>query len=68
MTTKIEVYAGENGFYTMRRGDEFVSCINVMIMEVEDEEWLDMIFDEWKAAAQEGEEGYGYWVEDPLSA
>ena len=49
--------------YTLRRGNEYVSCDEVLIMET-DEETLEDTFEDWKMAAEEGEEGYAYWVEE----
>jgi len=47
--------------YTLRRGNEFVYCDEVLIMEADEEE-LFYVFDEWKQAALDGEEGYEYWT------
>ena len=48
--------------YTLRLGNEFVYCDEVLILE-RDEEELFYVFDEWKQAALAGEEGYEYWTE-----
>ena len=48
--------------YTLQRGNEFVNCDEVLIMET-DEEFLVDTFEEWKDCALAGEEGYTYWTE-----
>jgi hypothetical protein len=48
--------------YVLRRGNEYVSCDEVLIMETDEEE-LEYTFEDWKEAAAAGEEGYAYWVE-----
>jgi hypothetical protein len=48
--------------YVLRRGKEYVSCDEVLIMETDEEE-LEYTFEDWKEAAEQGEEGYAYWVE-----
>jgi hypothetical protein len=48
--------------YVLRRGNEYVSCDEVLIMETDEEE-LEYTFEEWKEAAEAGEEGYAYWTE-----
>jgi len=48
--------------YTLRRGNEFVNCDEVLIMET-DAETLEDCFEEWKDCALTGEEGYTYWTE-----
>lgn len=52
-------YFGNAG-YTLQRGNEIVSCDDVMIMELDDE-FLVETFEDWKQAALEGEEGYEYF-------
>jgi len=47
--------------YTLQRGNEFVYCDEVLIMEADEEE-LFYVFEDWKQAALEGEEGYEYWT------
>lgn len=47
--------------YTLRRGNEFVYCDEVLIMEADEEE-LFYVFEDWKQAALDGEEGYEYWT------
>lgn len=47
--------------YTLQRGNEYVSCDEVLIMEM-DEETLEDTFEDWKQAAEAGEDGYDYWV------
>ena len=47
--------------YTLRCGNEFVSCDEVLIMETDEEE-LAWTFEDWKQAALAGEEGYKYWT------
>ena len=51
--------------YTLRRGNEFVSCDEVLIME-EDED-LSYVFEEWKQFALDGYEGYKYWTATTIS-
>lgn len=53
--------------YTLRRGDEYVNCDEVMIMEGDDES-LEFAFEEWKHYALSGEAGYTYWTEWELVA
>ena len=46
---------------TLQRGNQFVSCDDILIWE---EEYLcDDMFDEWRQCAEEGEAGYKYWTE-----
>lgn len=47
--------------YTLQRGNEFVYCDEVLILETDEEE-LAYTFEDWKQAALEGEEGYEYWT------
>ena len=47
--------------YTLQRGNEFVYCDEVLIMEADEEE-LFYVFEDWKQAALDGEEGYEYWT------
>ena len=54
--------SGSLNSVTLRRGNEYVSCDEVLIMET-DEETLEYTFEDWKEAALEGEEGYTYWTE-----
>lgn len=57
-----EITSGSLTAYTLRRGNEYVSCDEVLILE-EDEESLEETFEDWKEAALGGEEGYTYWLE-----
>lgn len=56
-----EFASGTLTAYTLRCGNEYVSCDEVLILE-EDEETLGWTFEEWKEAALRGEEGYAYWI------
>ena len=47
--------------YTLQRGNEFVYCDEVLILETDEEE-LFYVFEDWKQAALDGEEGYEYWT------
>lgn len=75
---KAEVFSVEDsGFYTssdgrtygstvkvtLVRGDEYVTCDGILIWE-EEEDILDEVFDEWQGYAEEGEEGYTFWVDN----
>lgn len=53
-------YFGDAG-YTLQRGNEFVSCDDVVTMET-DAEFLAECFEEWKDCAAAGEAGYEYWT------
>jgi hypothetical protein len=57
-----EYTSGSAYGYVLRRGNEYVSCDEVLIMETDEEE-LEYTFEDWKEAAEAGEEGYAYWVE-----
>ena len=56
-----ETGAGSLTGYTLQRGNELVSCDEVLIMET-DADSLEECFEIWKQCAQAGEEGYAYWV------
>lgn len=43
----------------LQRGNEYVSCEEVLIVEEDD---LDSTFAEWQAFADAGENGYAHWV------
>lgn len=62
---RVELYnieAGKEGnAYTLRCGNEYVRCDDVLIMETEDG-WLEETFAEWQELAEAGEEGYAHWV------
>lgn len=56
-----EYASGTTTNYTLRRGNEYVSCDEVLILET-DEESLEDTFEEWKEMAESNEEGYKYWT------
>lgn len=48
--------------FTLRCGNEFVRCDDVVAVE-EEEDYLRDTFEDWKDCALRAEEGYDYWVE-----
>lgn len=76
MLEKVEVVSVEAGDYytseytsgstvnvTLMRGNEIAKCEGILIWEAEAQEELDELFEEWRAMAEAGEEGYTYTEE-----
>lgn len=77
MNKKVVVVSVEDGGYyfseyangttvnvTLKRGNDYASCNQILIWEEWDQEELNDCFDEWVSLAVGGEEGYSAMIEE----